>query len=270
MRYDEFLRVVEAGGRPTVECGPAIDDAEGYLEAGMRARVVDATISHDHVSLRLDAGPFDDHNRRFETANYFDAQDRCVLSARDAGHYPEGGIVRVYLSPPGDGTGLGDRDLASLFTIVEDGASPLYARFLATGEPSYTACLEALLLRPEDSIEATVCSLDAALARLTAVVRARIGGGEISLSLNEIDGQGEVTVRWSRLYSCCQQLSDERVQAASSLGDALLGVLAWEDQADARDERESRVCACDENTFHQDDATQSNGSSASASPAADG
>jgi hypothetical protein len=73
---------------------PACEDLESYCEAGMKAKVTNislmrhAEVEQDMVYLvKLDYTDFDDYNRKFETANYYDKLGNPNLTAREAGFY---------------------------------------------------------------------------------------------------------------------------------------------------------------------------------------
>ncbi len=73
---------------------PACEDLESYCEAGMKAKVISISLERkeekeqDLVYLvKLDYTDFDDYNRKFETANYYDKSGSPILTAREAGFY---------------------------------------------------------------------------------------------------------------------------------------------------------------------------------------
>lgn len=64
-----------------------VDDKEGYAESGMRGRIVSACrLPDDVICIKVDYTEFVDHNRAFETANYFDKNGVPCLNAREAGY----------------------------------------------------------------------------------------------------------------------------------------------------------------------------------------
>ena len=81
---------------------PACEDLESYCEAGMKAKVTNISllrheeIEHDMVYLvKLDYTNFDDYNRKFETANYYNKSGSPCLTAREAGLYKQ--VDTLYL-----------------------------------------------------------------------------------------------------------------------------------------------------------------------------
>jgi hypothetical protein len=72
----------------------ACEDLENYCEAGMKAKVTSISLMrHEEVEqdmvylVKLDYTNFDDYNRKFETANYYDKLGKPKLTAREAGFY---------------------------------------------------------------------------------------------------------------------------------------------------------------------------------------
>lgn len=70
------------------------EDLESYCEAGMKAKIIAITLTRleknesDLVyKVNIDYSQFDDFNKSFETANYFDKNGRPNLTAREAGLY---------------------------------------------------------------------------------------------------------------------------------------------------------------------------------------
>lgn len=119
-----------------------IEECEGYLEAGMRARIAGIRTSHDGVFVfTFDCTEFEEVNRPFESANYYDDRGVARLTAREAGKYEPRGDY--YLPGPGGWPGYFD---------LQPG-SPALARVMAAFEAradraqGYVAWLEAELSR---------------------------------------------------------------------------------------------------------------------------
>lgn len=74
-----------------------LDIPDEYPEPGMRAKIIGATHREDDelIEVQFDFGIFDDHNKQFETANYYDQKTRShCLTARESGSYkPIGSIL---------------------------------------------------------------------------------------------------------------------------------------------------------------------------------
>lgn len=86
----ELAQLVSDGSQPVVTFKPPILEQEGYLEAGMRGRLVAVSNEPDGiVKFRVDLAEFDDFNRAFESANYFDKAGVPCLTAREAGYYKD-------------------------------------------------------------------------------------------------------------------------------------------------------------------------------------
>ena len=70
------------------------EDLESYCEAGMKAKITGIVLERmeekeaDLVyKITLDYSQFDDYNKNFETANYYDNNGNPTLTAREAGFY---------------------------------------------------------------------------------------------------------------------------------------------------------------------------------------
>jgi len=73
LKGKELARMVSDGVHPAVTFKAPILDMEGYLETGMRGRLVAVSNEHDDMfKLHIDLSEFDDFNRQFESANYYD------------------------------------------------------------------------------------------------------------------------------------------------------------------------------------------------------
>jgi PTH2 family peptidyl-tRNA hydrolase len=136
MNATAFFQQIQAGARPVIRFTQGAEDFEGYAELHMRARVVSIEERSDSVCiLTVDFGEFDEHNRQFESSNYFDKSGNACLTAREAGDYKP--VDTLYLPLDGDIYGF----------EVEDGLGvALYARYLAAKSSlSYVQWLEAEL-----------------------------------------------------------------------------------------------------------------------------
>lgn len=89
MNGKDFAEMIKGGIHPVVVFNKDIEELETYAENGMRARVVSAILKHDDVvMLRVDYSEFDEFNKQFETASYFNKDDgNPTLTAREAGYY---------------------------------------------------------------------------------------------------------------------------------------------------------------------------------------
>ena len=76
--------------QPVIRVLEGIETFEGYLEPGMVARVVGAKLDGDDVIIfDLVLTEFEEHNKQFEKANYFDKNGEACLNAREANCYSE-------------------------------------------------------------------------------------------------------------------------------------------------------------------------------------
>lgn len=58
---------------------------DGYEEEGMRATVTGVRENHDMVYLDIDYTKFDEYNKAYESANYYDKDNHPTRTAREAG-----------------------------------------------------------------------------------------------------------------------------------------------------------------------------------------
>jgi hypothetical protein len=94
MNFTEQLEWLKT--KPVIEFTDDIDNAETYLESSMRANVISiAPDSAGVYMLSCNVSGFEEHNKNFESHNYFDSNQNPVLSAREAGYYTD--IVVIYV-----------------------------------------------------------------------------------------------------------------------------------------------------------------------------
>lgn len=136
----DLVEAVRAGKTFDVQFDKAIEEGEGYLERGMRARLTGvADMGDDIFVFTADVTPFAAHNKGLESANYFDKAGIPTLTASESGHYPEGGIERVYCDK--------DPDIGSLFVLLDGGQTALYAEYVETkSDAGYVSWLEQQLM----------------------------------------------------------------------------------------------------------------------------
>lgn len=80
------------GEKPVVEfCGNVVAELDTYAEPGIRATLVACAESRSgaSVALTFDFSEFEEYNREYESANYFDKAGRETLTAREAGRYTD-------------------------------------------------------------------------------------------------------------------------------------------------------------------------------------
>lgn len=116
----DLAHLIQSGVRPVVTFKPPIDDKECYLEPGMRGRLVLVTDKHDDIfKLQVDLTEFDDFNRQFESANYFDKNGQACLTAREAG----------YLKAPQEDIYVGLDDEVDFCEMEDAARMVLYAEY---------------------------------------------------------------------------------------------------------------------------------------------
>lgn len=120
MNFKEFNQMINDGLRPVVTGQKKVEDLENYMEPGMRARVIGSVLQHDDVvKLKLDFTEFDEFNKQFESANYYDRGGQPVLTAREAGHYTQKMDCYVMASD----------DMEGYMTVTESGALALMKEY---------------------------------------------------------------------------------------------------------------------------------------------
>ena len=133
----ELVKLINNGAKPIVQFGPKVGDKESYADPGMRARAIGVTKDSEDVHILFDFSEFDDFNKPFEQANYYDKQQKPVLTAREAGFYkPQD---RLYFDK--------DENIVTCFQPVDDERSGLYREYLTAGtEDTYVTWLETQVL----------------------------------------------------------------------------------------------------------------------------
>lgn len=136
----EFLTAMKG---KDVEFLPKIEDYEWYAEGGMRATIVGFVVQDDDptdtvIKVQVSFAKFDDYNRRFESANYYDKNGNPCLNAREANMYHVE-----------DWCYMGN-DAANLMKPLDEGTANLVALFAIDKEKqphiTYVQWLETLAL----------------------------------------------------------------------------------------------------------------------------
>lgn len=131
----DLLEALQNGKRPVVTFKDGISEKESYAEAGMRARIVGLSAPDRDGVLKLffDFAEFDVHNTAFESANYYDKNQKPVLTARQAGFYKPQDHMYFDL----------DEQLSELMVLEDPAATALFDAYKAEGSTlSYVAWLE--------------------------------------------------------------------------------------------------------------------------------
>ena len=128
------LKVHLSAGPIAVEFGPGIEDFECYAEPKMRAHLVAVDFHQDDVVLlKFEYSEFDEYNKAFESANYFDKNGEPTLTAREAGYYSIKEDIYV----------MAHDDLqAKMLTLLNSSSLALIAEFKNSGQKSYVRWLE--------------------------------------------------------------------------------------------------------------------------------
>lgn len=120
-------------GPLAIELGEAVVELEAYAEPRMRAHLIAVELQRDDVAvLKVDYSAFEDFNKVFEQANYYDAQGNPTLTAREAGQYQSKEDLYVKASDDLDSKILAILPSVSLALIDEFKGSGLanYVRWL--------------------------------------------------------------------------------------------------------------------------------------------
>ncbi|BDC78279.1 hypothetical protein MRCP2_p0140 (plasmid) [Aquipseudomonas alcaligenes] len=128
------LKDLLVGGPLAIELGAGVVELEAYAEPRMRAHLVAVELQRDDVAvLKVDYSAFEDFNKVFEQANYYDAQGNPTLTAREAGQY----------EPQEDLYVMASDDLESkILAILPSVSLALIDAFKGSGHANYVRWLE--------------------------------------------------------------------------------------------------------------------------------
>ena len=137
-KISELTRMVRDGVHPVVTFCEAIGDLEGYLEEGMRGRIVAAKAGRDRlIALEVALDEFEAFNRPLESANYFNEDGRACLTAHQAGCYT--GRESIWVDADGS--------FGHLFAVEPDDRIAIYQEYRAQGaELGYVQWLESAVV----------------------------------------------------------------------------------------------------------------------------
>lgn len=151
--FQDLLDQILATGKPItlefVKGKPnefGVYDMECYLEPGMRGVITGGQKERnaDVLTLNIDYTLFDAFNISFETPNYFGAEGKPNLTAREANQYKIKESLYVDAAMP----------VSQLARVVDEPAMGLYAAWQKAGvEGTYVSFLEAKVLAAEPQPE---------------------------------------------------------------------------------------------------------------------
>lgn len=129
----------------TVQFTAMIEYMEAYPEAGMRAVITDAYCEdanskdvNQHIyAIEFDFTNYDEFNRQFETANYYDSKHEPNLTAREAGYYKT--KEKIFFGSPEI------VPFKQYFTVLDEKTNRLYRQFKETGLQNYVEWLEGMV-----------------------------------------------------------------------------------------------------------------------------
>jgi hypothetical protein len=128
------LKDLLVGSQLAIELGAGVLDLEGYAEPKMRAHLIAVDFRGDDIAvLKVDYTDFEDFNKAFEQANYYDEEGNPTLTAREAGHY----------QPQEDLYVMASDDLEPKILVILPSASLVCIdEFKSSGHASYVRWLE--------------------------------------------------------------------------------------------------------------------------------
>lgn len=137
--FADLLGAQQAGERVDVEFKDEVEPWAGYLDTGMRGRIVRSRLlPTDVVEMDIDLRPYRGHNQTRERADYVDERGQAGFTASDLGETED--LITVSADAS---TRLSD---SALISILPDWSVALYARYLEDRSPlSYTLWLETQL-----------------------------------------------------------------------------------------------------------------------------
>ena len=122
--HKQLIGLVQAGKKPVITFTKGAEDLEGYQEPGMKAQVQAIRVNHANVLIiTVDHSQFENHNKQFESSNYFDKSQVPCLNAREAGYYKV--IDSVYV--------MADESDREAFTIEDEGATKPIRKAMQVG-----------------------------------------------------------------------------------------------------------------------------------------
>ena len=141
--HTKLFELVKNGLRPQITFMPDCENLESYPEAGMKARVLEVIPDDDDIyRVKVDFEPFAEHNKAFESANYFDKNGKPTLTAHQAGYYKP---VDVFYLTPNEGP--------EYLTIDDAKGVELFERFSKSGYPgTHIQWLEEQLVAAEQKL----------------------------------------------------------------------------------------------------------------------
>lgn len=124
--WKDVGEAIRAGHTIVVQFTKAVLEQEGYLEPGMRGKLIAFSEEDDTVvKFTVDLTDFEAYNRAFESSTYWDRQGKPTLTAREAGHYPKDNLESLWADETSN--------VSELAEIVSDEGADLYKEFRATG-----------------------------------------------------------------------------------------------------------------------------------------
>lgn len=131
------LQELLAAGPVAIEFGDGVEELEAYVEPKMRAHLVSVKVMPDDIAvLKVDYSAYDDFNKAFEQANYYDANGAPTLTARESGNYDIQEDLYVMAS----------EDVDHILSVLPSFSTQLLDEFNASGQSGYMRWLEEQLI----------------------------------------------------------------------------------------------------------------------------
>ncbi|MBW6122587.1 hypothetical protein KZ843_06730 [Pseudomonas aeruginosa] len=131
------LQEMLAAGPVAIEFAAGAEDLEAYVDPMMRAHLVSVRVDPDDVAvLKVDYSAYDEYNKAFEKANYYDKNGNPTLTARESGDYDV--QENLYVSA--------SEELDHIFTALPSISTQLLEEFKASGQTGYVRWLEEQLM----------------------------------------------------------------------------------------------------------------------------
>jgi hypothetical protein len=90
LTFAQLKEIMGSDSRICATCKTQVEDLESYAEGGMRTTIIGLRqMNHDPevMTIQVDYSEFDEYNKKFESANYYDKNGEATMTAREKGQY---------------------------------------------------------------------------------------------------------------------------------------------------------------------------------------
>lgn len=140
--FRDLATASRAGATFEVSALSPVEEFETYLEPGMKLSIINSTHevgcgADEVIRLELSYHKYDEHNKAFESKNYYGRDGVPNKTARETGNYNV--IDSLFV--------MADFDPNKYFSMIKDTSAKLYAAYLneKVGDETYVAYLERLV-----------------------------------------------------------------------------------------------------------------------------